>query len=131
MSTTTQMLTTHPQPTDLDRQALSECIESCFECVQSCVVCADACLSEDGVAELRGCIRLNLDCADVCDATGRLLSRQGSAGAGIREAQLEACRRACEACERECRSHADHHEHCRVCAEVCAACASACAQLLS
>ncbi len=27
------------------------------------------------VAELTKCIRTNLDCADICDTTGRLLSR--------------------------------------------------------
>jgi hypothetical protein len=39
-------------------------------------VCADACLGEEKVEMLRRCIRLNLDCADVCNATGRMLSRQ-------------------------------------------------------
>ena len=37
--------------------------------------CADDCLSEDDHADLVRCIRLDLDCADVCDATGRILTR--------------------------------------------------------
>jgi hypothetical protein len=40
------------------------------------VSCADACLAEDLVKELTQCIRLNLDCADVCNITGRIATRR-------------------------------------------------------
>lgn len=52
----------------LDRDKLRECIEACLECAQAC---ADACLSEDNVSQLIKCIRTDLDCADVCETTGR------------------------------------------------------------
>lgn len=55
---------------NVDQQKLVDCIEACFECGQTCTACADACLAEDMVAELRTCIRLNLDCADLCVTTG-------------------------------------------------------------
>ena len=125
-----EMLETHPWEGNVDRDALATCIEACSGCADSCTSCADACLSEDQVAELRKCIRLNLDCADVCDATARLLTRQTEYDAPVSKAQLEACRQACATCAEECERHAEHHEHCRLCAEACRSCEQACERLL-
>src|SRR4051812_29399701 len=70
------MLRTYPADLgDVDRAALARCIEECFDCAQTCTACADACLSEATVADLIKCVRTNLDCADICDMTGRVLSR--------------------------------------------------------
>lgn len=126
------MLQTYPKDLGaIDRQRLAECIDACFECAQTCTACADACLAEDMVADLRQCIRLNLDCADLCVVTGRVLSRQTGTNAETVRALLEACRAACKGCGDECASHADMHEHCRVCAEACRRCEQACADLLA
>jgi hypothetical protein len=124
------MLDTHPWPGHVDRDALAECIEACVECAQACASCADACLSEDDAQELRKCIRLNLDCGDICEATGRVLTRQTEYDAPVSKAQLEACRRACATCAEECERHAQQHEHCRLCAEACRRCERACSALL-
>jgi hypothetical protein len=97
----------------------------------ACTTCADACLAEDGVADLRGCIRTDLDCADICATTARVLARRGERDAATVEALLRACETACRSCAAECEQHADHHEHCRVCAEACRRCADACAALLA
>ena len=110
---------------------LRESIEACVECAQACTACADACLSEDSVAELTKCIRTNLDCADLCETTGRVLSRHTGYDANITRAVLEACQTACKACADECEQHAQMHEHCRVCAEACRRCERACADLLA
>jgi hypothetical protein len=115
----------------LDKQALAECIEACFDCAQTCTACADACLSEKMVAELTTCIRTDLDCADICDTTGRVLSRHTGFDATVTRAVVEACMRACKSCGDECAKHADMHEHCRVCAEACRRCEKACQQLLT
>ena len=130
MAQAMQMLETHPWPGHVERETLARCIEECFACAQSCTSCADACLSEDTVAELRKCIRLNLDCADICDTTGRLLTRQTEYDAPTSKAQLESCREACRTCAVECERHAEMHEHCRVCAEECRRCEAACTELL-
>lgn len=130
MSSVPSMLEAHPWPGHVDREALAGCIEACVACAQTCDSCADACLSEDGVAELRKCIRLNLDCADICAATGRVLTRQTEYDAPVSKAQLEACRQACATCGEECARHAEMHEHCRICAEECRDCEAACARLL-
>lgn len=50
-------------------------IEACFECAQTFTARADACLAEPTVTDLVRCVRLNLDCADVCETTGKILSR--------------------------------------------------------
>ena len=132
MTVAARILDTHPADLGgVDRQKLIACIEACVECAQSCTACADACLSEDGVAELRTCIRTNLDCADVCEATGRVLSRHTGYDANLTRAVVEACATACQACGDECGSHAQMHEHCRVCAEACRRCEQACRDLLA
>lgn len=65
---------------------------------KTCTSCADACLAEDAVADLRNCIRLNLDCADICTATGHLLSRRTGQNLTTVKAVLEAYRRCEQAC---------------------------------
>lgn len=121
-----EMLDTSPGNPILSNDALITCIEACFDCAQSCSACADACLGEQQIDMLRRCIRLNQDCADVCVATGRMLSRQQHAEVQLVRAQLDACLLACQICGDECAKHSQHHEHCRVCAEACRTCAKAC-----
>jgi hypothetical protein len=130
MADAQQMLEAHPWPGHVDRELLALCIEDCVECTQICTSCADACLSEEGVAELRKCIRLDLDCADICAATAKVLTRQTEYDAPTSKAQLEACGEACATCAEECERHAGDHEHCRICAEVCRSCEEACERLL-
>ncbi len=80
---------------------------------------------------LQAFILINLDCADACGATGRMLSRQTEPNKGVLQAQLRACAEACRACGEMCQQHADHHEHCRICAESCRRCEEACNRLLA
>jgi hypothetical protein len=51
------------------------------------------------VAELTKCIRLDLDCADVCTATLRVASRQTEYDANVTGPLLQACAAACRRCE--------------------------------
>ena len=126
-----EMLEAHPQPASGDREVVVRCIEACMDCAVVCTSCADADLGESELPELVRCIRLCLDCADMCGATGRLVTRQtASEGAGVRAA-VEACLTICRACREECERHAEHHEHCRICAEVCRRCEQACSDLLA
>ncbi len=113
----------------LDRAVLARAIQAAVDCAQACTACANACLSEPDVDELIGCIRINLDCADVCESTARVLSRCSSPDADLTPAVLEVCIRACRACANECNQHAAHHAHCRRCAEACARCGEACEEL--
>lgn len=130
-SVTGQMLATYPADLGgVDRERLRACIERCFECAQACTACADACLAEDGVMALTRCIRTNLDCADICETTGRMLSRHTGDDPDLTWATLDACAAACAICADECERHADRHEYCRVCEQVCRQCAEVCRGLI-
>jgi hypothetical protein len=132
MTATSQMLSTYPGEVSLDRDLLIRCIDACSDCAGSCTQCADACLAEDIVQELTTCIRLNLDCADICVTTGRVVSRQTGYDAELTSSVLRACVEACGKCAAECEIHAAHGmEHCRVCAEECRLCEQACQELLA
>lgn len=131
MSHAHDMLMAHPTKLEIDPAALAECIDACFDCAQTCMACADACLAEEDVRPLLRCITLNQDCDDVCDVTGRLLSRQTRPDWHVVRAQVTACLAACRDCANECERHADHHEHCRICAEACRRCEQACLRLLA
>jgi hypothetical protein len=125
-----EILETHPLSAHVDRGLLAACIDLCAECNETCTVCADASLAESDVVEMRRSIRLCLDCADVCVATGRVLARQTDFEHETAKAMLEVCVRACGICAQECERHAQMHEHCRLCAEVCRRCEAACSRLL-
>jgi hypothetical protein len=128
---TTAMMRAYPASINLDRGLLARVVDVAIECAQACTACADACLSEEMVADLRRCIRGDLDCADVCETTGRVLSRHTGYDANVTRALLTACIAACVACGDECEQHAGMHEHCRICAEACRACEAACGELLA
>jgi hypothetical protein len=65
------------------------------------------------------CVRLCLDCTDICVATVGVTSRQTEYDAMVIKPLLEACAAVCKSCGDECGRHAQMHEHCRVCAEAC------------
>ncbi|RAY15576.1 four-helix bundle copper-binding protein [Actinomadura craniellae] len=132
MTVTAEMLRTYPQDLGgVDRDKLRACIEACYSCAQACTACADACLSESDVTGLAKCVRTDLDCADQCETTGRVLSRHTGYDANLTRSVLEACAQACKSCAEECERHASRHEHCRVCAEECRRCERACRDLLA
>jgi hypothetical protein len=93
-----ELLAVHPTPRGVDRETLARCIAECFDCALSCTACADADLAEEDLPEMRRCIRLCLDSADVCVATGRVISRQTEYEPETTRAQVESCRRSCSAC---------------------------------
>jgi len=82
------------------------------------------------VQDLVRCIRINLDCSEVCNVTGDLLLRQTELDE-VLHAQIQACVTACQRCEAECSNHAESMEHCRVCAESCRNCALTCKALVA
>jgi hypothetical protein len=126
-----EMLEAHPQPPGGDRDVIVRCIEACIDSAAACTSCADADLGESDLPELVRCIRLCLDCADICDATGRIVTRQTESEGSVVRATVEACVTICRACREECERHAEHHEHCRICAQSCGRCEQACNALLA
>lgn len=113
------------------QETLSDCITACLECAAACTACSDACMAEDDIATLVKCMRTDLDCADMCDVTAKVLTRQTAHDLSVIESVLSACLTTIVACAEECELHVAHHEHCRICAEVCRRTEAACRKLLS
>jgi hypothetical protein len=119
------MISSHPDVKGSISELLITCIEACYACAQACTSCADACIAEQDVQPLRQCIRLDLDCADICNATGALATRRTGSNQEVLRTMIETCALACRICAEECEKHA-HHDHCKVCAEECRNCEAAC-----
>ena len=131
MSYARQLLDTKPVPAGIEAGVRAAAIDAVNDCAQACIADADADLGEHNVAEMVTCIRLCLDCADVCAAAAGIMSRMSADEPGVLEPLLEACAASCASCGDECARHARLHEHCRICAEACRRAEQACRQLLS
>lgn len=130
MTTTREMLDASPEGVPFGVADTAAAIDACLRCVQSCTSCADADLMEDEVAEMRACIALCVNCADVCGVLARILSRPAQSDHVVVHRLLRACVRQCTLCAKECARHAEHHRHCALCAKACRACEVACEALL-
>jgi hypothetical protein len=130
MSYASQLLDTYPRTFNVDARALTAAIDALTDCAQACTADADDDMSEPNVAELVKCIRLCLDCADICTTTAGVASRQTEYDANVTRPMLEACIAACKSCGDECQRHAMMHAHCQVCEQACRRCEQACRQLL-
>ena len=130
MSYARQLLDTYPASASADAEVLATAIDALSDCAQACAADVDADLSEPNLAEMVLCIRLCLDCADVCTASVGVMSRPAAYDASVARPLLEACVASCKSCGDECERHARMHEHCRVCAEACRRCERACRDLL-
>lgn len=104
-------------------QHYQACIEACERCANACDHCATSCLAEENVAQMANCVRLDMDCAQVCRLAVAAMSRGSDFAAQI----CDLCADICEACANEC-SHHDN-EHCRACAAACKECAEICRQM--
>jgi hypothetical protein len=122
MASVVDILRASPRSESVDIELLATCIGECFACAQSCTACADACLGEEEFESLRRCIRLNLDCAEVCDSTGHILSRQLDPEPAVLRRQVELLVYVCGLCGGECGQHAEVYAHCRLCMESCRRC---------
>lgn len=131
MKTIEMMLRSHPRSEPQRVTDYAETLKALSTCAEICTACADACLGETEHLEmLRRCITTDLDCADVCHATARVLTRQTEAPFEVVEALLHACVVACQTCADECETHGEAHDHCRICAETCRYCQERCNALL-
>jgi hypothetical protein len=130
MSYARQMLDTYPRRWAVDVDVLVTAIDAVNDCAKACNADNAADLSEQNVTEMVTCIRLCLDCVDVCTATTGVISRQADFDAGLVCPLLEACVAICRSCGDECERHA-HMVHCGICAEACRRCERACRELLA
>lgn len=126
MTSLSEMIAAHPHVRGATNDPLERAAELAAECAAICRSCADACLGEAEVADLIQCIRLNLDCADLCAAFAALAARRSGGNVPVIDIAAQACEAACRRCAGECERHAVPHEHCRLCAETCLDFADAC-----
>ncbi len=98
-----------------------ELINMLARCAAECSHCATACLEEEDVKMLVRCIKLDIDCSEICTLALSFVAR------GSEHAQhiLHECADICDACADECDKHS-HMEHCQRCAEICRQCAELC-----
>lgn len=89
------------------------------ECVIACNHCFSSCLEEEDVKMMKDCIKLDKECAEVCQFTIIMLHNSRFVGQ-----YLDLCIQVCEACAEECGKH--DNDHCKHCAEVCKKCADTC-----
>jgi len=132
MSNARQMLDTYARTVtvSVDAGMLAATIDALNDYAQACTADVDADLSEQDLTEMVTCIRLCLNCADVCAAGAGVTSRQAEYDANVTRPLLEACAAICKSCGDECERHARMHEHCRFCAEACRRCEQACGEFL-
>ena len=129
MSFARQLLDSYQRAVNLDTALLAATIDAISDCEQACVADTDADLAEHDLTDMVECIRLCLDCTDVCRATAGILSRPAGYDPGVARPLLEACVAICKSCGDECERHA-HMQHCRICAQACLRCEQACRDLL-
>ena len=129
MSYARQMLVTYPRTLNVDADMLAATIDALSDCAQACAADTDADLSEQNLTEMVTCIRLCLNCTDICTATAGVISRLAEYDPDTIGPLLQACAAICKSCGDECEQHA-HMPHCRVCAEACRRCERACRELL-
>lgn len=123
---TAQIIAMRPRVRGNLNAVLLRCIDECQDCARACTRSAVACLSESDVRQLVQCIRLDLDCADLCLAAAALGSRRTGTNRDILRGMLEICSDGCRICAEECERHAGRHEHCRTCTDACRRCERAC-----
>ena len=129
MSYARQLLDSYQGTANVDGALLAAAIDAMSDCAQACTADTHADLGEQDLAEMVRCIRLCLDCTDVCTAGAGVISRLTDYDAGVARPLLQACVAICKSCGDECEQHA-HMPHCRVCAEACRRCEQACRELL-
>ncbi|MDQ3109241.1 MAG: four-helix bundle copper-binding protein [Bacteroidota bacterium] len=90
------------------------------ECAAACNTCSTACLDEKDVKMMANCIKLDMDCAQICAITAAFVARNSDHATHL----MKECAEICGKCATECEKH--EMAHCRACAEACRKCEEAC-----
>ena len=99
------------------------CIDACNDCALACDHCAAACLNEQDIAKMVRCIRLDIDCAEICRLAVAYMAR----GSELSADACELCASICDECAKECDRHP--MAHCKDCAKACRRCAEECRRM--
>lgn len=104
-------------------QRYQTCIDACNACAIACDHCAASCLQEENVQMMAKCIKLDMDCAQICRLAASYMARDSE----FAQAICKLCAEVCDACARECANH--EAEHCQACARACWRCAQECRRM--
>ena len=97
-------------------------IDAMNDCTAECNHCASACLEEQNVQSLTRCIKLDIDCAEICSLTASFVARGSEHAMHL----MKECAEICDTCAEECEKFADQYDHCKKCADACRSCAEEC-----
>ena len=95
-----KMIALHPK--DQNNQALGDAVHHLMYAAKMSLSCADACMAE--AMDMTQCIRLCLDCSDICEATARLGARRTGDDQPMLRELLELCAQICRECAADCRN---------------------------
>ncbi|WP_030862700.1 hypothetical protein [Streptomyces sp. NRRL S-37] len=119
--------------TTTSQEELFRFLEDRFACAQTCTECARSCATRaslvdpDGTENQELVRRKGILCAEVCDATCRVLSEQNQVDEATIRIQVEWCRQVCL----ESAQVFDDHSGAEQTAQACRACARACTEFLA
>jgi hypothetical protein len=102
-----EMIGTHPAVKGQINDALIRCIEECIPAPRPAPrVPTPACRAHGaGVDPVHP---PDLDCADICNITGRIMTRRTGFDDEVMRRMLSVCAAACRLCAEECQAHAVH-----------------------
>ncbi|MBP5980524.1 MAG: four-helix bundle copper-binding protein [Halomonas sp.] len=106
-------------------QKFKECIEACNICAIYCDNCASSCLQEHNLDNMAECIRLDIQCAQICRLAVAFMAQNSEYAQDI----CQLCADICQKCGDECGQH--KAGHCQECAQACHRCASLCASIVA
>src|SRR5215469_6347679 len=106
MSYARQLLDTYPTALNADAAVLAATLDALSDCTEACIADTEADLNEQDLAMMVKCMRLCMNCADVCAATMGVVTRQAEYDAKVTRPLLEACIAICKSCGDECARHA-------------------------
>jgi hypothetical protein len=87
--------------------------------------CSAACLQEEDVKMMAQCIRLDMDCAQICSLVTAYLARNSEFASQV----CDLCAQVRDVCAAECSGH--QHEYCLRCAQAYRRCADECRSVMS
>ncbi len=131
MTATREVLAAGAVDTTYDLDQVAAVLDALGDCEATSTTCAVSMLAHMDAAGFTDSIRADLDFVDIAIAARRVLSRgagtSGDTGQHLLQAVTAAAKRSNAACAR----HADHHAHCRLCAEASQRAVQACRALTS
>ncbi|MEQ8156012.1 MAG: four-helix bundle copper-binding protein [Clostridiaceae bacterium] len=100
-----------------------KCIDECNRCAQACYECFEACINEPDLNARRGCIKMLIECAQMCQMSSGFMSMNGK----YAKEHCTMCATICDECAKECNMFRD--DHCQKCAQECRTCADECRRM--